>query len=252
MTIVAKASAFALAALGLAAAAAAQSPPTKPGQGLAVGQAVAQSPGRAAIAGVWLLEEGQNGAFAASPPLNAAARALHERRTSGVDPDPTLACMPMGYPRNMLTRLPIQIVVNDRQALVVYPTGLRTRRIFLDGRQHDPEADPSYNGEAIGRWEGDVLVSQSYNFKDTWFDHTGVPHGPRLEVTERIRALDGGARLEIEMTAVDPDVFTAPWRTVKTYRAQPGRLILDFSCQENVRANPKWAHTAEGPLYDLK
>ena len=43
----------------------------------------------------------------------------------------------------------------------------QARWIYLDGREHsDPNIYvPSYNGESIGRWEGDTLVVDTRNFE---------------------------------------------------------------------------------------
>jgi hypothetical protein len=212
--------------------------------------AQARPASRPDLAGVWQLEEGQSTTFAnttpgraEAPPLTPQAAALLDSRRAGRSADPTLQCMPMGFPRNMMTRLPIEIVQSRRQVVLLFATGLRARRVYTDGRKHDDDIDPSFNGESIGRWQGDTLVVDTRGFKDTWLDSDGAPHSEALHVVERIRRLAGGHELEDRITVEDPVMLSRPWSTRKLYRAMPGLKLIDYTCQEHARQNPRWAST---------
>jgi hypothetical protein len=201
------------------------------------------------LSGIWQLEEDQSTTFASTapghaeaPPLTPDGAALLEARRAGRSADPTLACMPMGFPRNMMTRLPVEVIQTQRQVVLMFATGLRARRVYTDGRRHDDDIDPSFNGESIGQWRGDTLVVDTRGFKDTWLDSDGAPHSEALRVVERIRRLPSG-RLEDRMTLEDPAVLSKPWTTRKVYKAMPGLKLIDYTCQEHVRKNPKWAST---------
>lgn len=202
------------------------------------------------LSGVWQLEEGQSTTFAntapgraEAPPMTPRAAALLDSRRAGKVADPTAQCMPMGFPRNMMTRLPIEIVQSRRQVVLLFATGLRARRVYTDGRGHDDDIDPSFNGESIGRWRGDTLVVDTRGFKDTWLDSDGAPHSEALHVVERIRRLPGGTQMEDRMTIDDPATLSGPWSTRKLYRAWPGLKLIDYTCQEHVKQNPRWAST---------
>jgi hypothetical protein len=41
-----------------------------------------------------------------------------------------------------------------------------TRQVFLDGRGHPKELDPTWLGHSIVRWEGDTLVVDTVGFND--------------------------------------------------------------------------------------
>ena len=64
-----------------------------------------------------------------------------------------------------------------------------------DGRPHsDPDVVvPSWNGESIGRWEGDTLVVDTKHFTGHhhWVD-SGVPASDALHIVERIKPLNDG------------------------------------------------------------
>ena len=61
------------------------------------------------------------------------------------------------------------------------------RIVPTDGRKHRADADESYLGDAVGRWEGDTLVIETVNFnEDTWLTDDGAFHTRALRVTERL------------------------------------------------------------------
>ena len=66
------------------------------------------------------------------------------------------------------------------------------RRIYLDGRPHPKDFDPSYVGHSIGHWEGDTLVVDTIGFKpQAILLQEGVPHGEDARVEERYRMVAG-------------------------------------------------------------
>src|SRR5438876_2894719 len=69
--------------------------------------------------------------------------------------DPAFYCKPQGVPR---MGAPSQIVQTPGQVVFLYGASNLFRVIPTDGRPHRADADPSYLGDAIGRWEGDSLV----------------------------------------------------------------------------------------------
>ncbi len=82
------------------------------------------------IAGVWVL------APASSPPpaLTPAGQAARDANRASLAPgavslDPTAQCLPMGFPRNMATHFPIQIVQTPGQVTMIFQAGIRVRRI---------------------------------------------------------------------------------------------------------------------------
>jgi hypothetical protein len=63
------------------------------------------------------------------------------------------------------------------------------RIIYLDGRPHsDPDiVVPSFNGESIGRWEGNTLVVDTKYFPGHhhWMDQAGVSDSGKRSVAHR-------------------------------------------------------------------
>jgi hypothetical protein len=88
------------------------------------------------------------------------------------------------------------------------------RLVPIDGRPHNPDADPSYFGDSVGHWEGDTLVVDVTKLNDeTWLaggdGGSGYFHTDALHVVERYTRV--GDTLRWEATAEDPGVLTKPW-----------------------------------------
>jgi hypothetical protein len=78
------------------------------------------------------------------------------------------------------------------------------RQIFMDGRKHPEDPDPTWYGHSVGKWEGDTLVIDSVGFNDKfWFDFIGTPHTEKLHTIERYTRTNIGT-LVIETTIDDP------------------------------------------------
>jgi len=133
--------------------------------------------------------------------------------------DPSNNCMPAGVPR---AGSPSFIAQTPTYFIFIYPgqggliaTQTSYRMVPVDGRKHTPlqELDGSYTGEAIGHWEGDTLVVDSYGFvSSTWFGQIGgYFHSENMHVVERFHR--DGNTLTWTATVEDPDVLLEPWTT---------------------------------------
>jgi hypothetical protein len=107
------------------------------------------------------------------------------------------------------------------------------RQIFLDGRGHPKDMDPTWYGDSIGTWDGDTLVVDSVGFNDKfWFDFAGHPHTEQLHVTEKFHRRDLG-NLDMEVTIVDPGTYTRPWVSKRTSALMQNYEIQEYICNEN-------------------
>ena len=107
------------------------------------------------------------------------------------------------------------------------------RTIYLDGRPHsDPDiVVPSFNGESIGRWEGDTLVVDTKYFVNDhhWID-TGIPASDQLHIVERIKLINAGNTLEIAYTMTDPKGWEGDWNVTKRWNRVEDMDIAEVSC----------------------
>ena len=151
--------------------------------------------------------------------------------------DPGANCIPGGMPRIMVNPYPMEILQQPDRVTFLFEYQNQIRRVFMDGRKHPPEIDPTYLGHSIARWEGDVLVIETVGLRgDTMFDATGIPHSDKLKVVERIYK-ESPTKLVDEITAIDPEALSQPWTVKRTYTYRPDFQIMENVCLENNR-NP--------------
>jgi hypothetical protein len=173
------------------------------------------------------------------PPMLPWAADLLEKRIkdseAGYPFASTLAlCLPGGVPLMLFgDDVPVQILENSGQVTMLFMEGNRFRVIPMNAK-HPEYIDPSFMGDAVGRWEGDTLVIDNLGFKErTTLDQIGMPHTEQLRVTERYRRT-GKESMEIRVTIDDPGAFTQPWEAKVNYRlAPPGTRMTEDVCENN-------------------
>jgi hypothetical protein len=107
---------------------------------------------------------------------------------------------------------PRQIIELPNEMVFLYEdmSGDPYRIIYTDGRAHRADADPTYNGDSVGHWDGDTFVVEATNFADdTWFGENGDFHSQAMRVIERFWI--AGDNLAYQVTIDDPNVLTQPW-----------------------------------------
>src|SRR5437667_4426254 len=115
-------------------------------------------------------------------------------------------CWPAGVPIMMTRVWPVAMIQLPTSIFMISELMNSLRVVYMDGRPHtDPDlAVRSFNGESIGRWEGDTLVIDTTNFvaDHHWID-SGIPASDALHIVERVRMTNEGKTLETEYTLTD-------------------------------------------------
>ena len=186
-------------------------------------------------------------------PILPAARAIRDARKE--QDDPYLYCMPQGvvrgqpYPwrfvQNYTHKAPTHLFKLEEGNIHSY------RQIFMDGRKHPAELDPSWFGHSIGSWDGDTLVVDTVGFNDKfWFDRRGHPHTEQLHTIERFTRVNMG-RMEIKTTVDDPGAYSKPWNARRNFtRSTTGFLRYQQIC--SVRENRRFEDNLAKPALTPK
>ena len=149
--------------------------------------------------------------------------------------DPTEICIPPGVPRAMLQPFPWEIVQARGRIVIIYEYQALPRQIFMDGRGHPADLEPTYMGHSIGKFEGDTLIIDTAGLNDkTWLDPMGLPHSDALHVIERIRRVDHETLVD-DYTIHDPKAYTKTWTAQRTFKLKPDWQIQEYVCAENNR-----------------
>ncbi|HTI41439.1 MAG TPA: hypothetical protein VL693_06415 [Vicinamibacterales bacterium] len=149
--------------------------------------------------------------------------------------DTAFFCKPGGVPRIGPPHAILQAPGMPIVFLYQLGAGNSFRQVPTDTREHDDIAlsiGNMYNGDSIGRWEGNTLVVETVGFIDeTWIGIYGWFHSDKMKVVERISRV--GDTLHYQATVEDPEIFTRPWTmnpwvSVKTNE----RIIENPPCVE--------------------
>ncbi|MDB5460728.1 MAG: hypothetical protein JWO72_2469 [Caulobacteraceae bacterium] len=175
------------------------------------------------------------------PPLTpaAAARLMEIRRSLAEGKaifNPTAACHPFGIPYK-LAGGEFEMLFSPGRVTMLYPSG-DYRRIFLDGRGHPADYDPTYYGHSIGHWEGDTLVIDTVDIRSP--DTQIEPHiakGPDMHVVERWRPV-GPDKIEVAITMTDPSILTKPWAVKVSMSRTTDTELGEALCTDNNRSKP--------------
>lgn len=191
------------------------------------GPAPRAADGRPDLSGVWFGNLDANPAKPVALPWAAALVA--ERVANDFRDAPEASC----WPGPLLTAPILYKFVQAPSLLVQLIEGPGAyRQVFLDGRAHPDDLDPTWMGHSVGRWEGDTLVVDTVGFNGRGWLPDAYPHTEALHVVERYSRPDL-ARLNVDMTIEDPGAFTAPWELHMVWELLPGEELLEFVCNEN-------------------
>ncbi len=168
-------------------------------------------------------------------PFQPWAQAVaQDRRQNAFEPH--TRCKPSGGPRQFLTPYGVEFVeLPELQRIFIFDVGgpHTFRIIYMDGREHPKNLEPSYYGHNVGRWEGDTLVVDSVGYNEKfWFDRGTHPHTEQLHMIERFTRVDFD-NIRYEVTIDDPGAYTGPWSGQFNLRNTPGDELFEYICQEN-------------------
>ena len=186
-------------------------------------------------------------------------------------PDPHNQCWPEPPPFTMSIQLGMELLQQGNEVLLLYQADHKVRHVRMNV-PHPAHVIPTWQGDSVGHYEGDILVVDTVGIKTgplAVIDRYGTPFSDSLHVVERYRLIDGEAAaeairrhrrtftlaedpvrydaygaeidldakkaaLQVEVTVDDPGVFTSPWSGLVTYQ----RVIGDWPemvCAENLR-----------------
>jgi hypothetical protein len=154
-----------------------------------------------------------------------------DMETGTQDPDSVARCLAFGVVR--FGTMPMEVIQTPGQVTMNLGVLHDIRRIYMDGIGHTVGADPSFNGDSVGRWEGDTLVVETNNLRAGTIDREGAPYSDKLTVVERIKRVSP-TRLEIETTMTDPEALQEPYVIQRAYTPMPpGSRFEEYLCENN-------------------
>jgi hypothetical protein len=149
-------------------------------------------------------------------------------------------CDPPGVPRIYMYPWELTFIQTPNIVYILYEFTNMWRAVHMD-RGHPKDPENTWNGDSVGKYEGDTLVIDTIGLSDkTWLDQTGHPHSDALHVIEHLRRISHD-ELELSVTIDDPKAYTKTFSSSKVFRltnAPMGETLCAYSemkkFQENV------------------
>ncbi len=163
----------------------------------------------------------------------AAARAAAQRPPAGPEEmSNSYRCITTGVPKlgglYGAGHFSYYQILQTRDYVVVATETIHDARIIpLTARPHLPSTVRQWNGDSIGRWEGDTLVVETTNFSPK---SNFMGSSDQLHLVERFTRVSPDT-INFEMTVSDATTWTRPWTAMVPLRRTPDR-IHEFACHE--------------------
>jgi hypothetical protein len=169
-------------------------------------------------------------------PFQPWAKAVYDQRQ--IDQfEPHTRCKASGASRQFSTPYGTELLeAPDYKRIYIMDEGgpHSYRIIYMDGRSHPANLEPTNYGHSIGHFEGDTLVVDTIGYNEKfWIDTRGTPHTEKLHFVERFTRKDFNT-MEYVATIDDPGAYTQPWTTsVFTMRWTANSDLFEYICQDN-------------------
>jgi hypothetical protein len=162
-------------------------------------------------------------------PWAVEERIDRNRPERGYD-DPTAHCFPAGVPRSMYVPTSFQIVQTPGYVVILHER-ISWRIIALNRRAHLPDKIRLWQGDSIGRWEGDTLIVDTANLNGkTWLNEGSEIVSYAERVIEKFTP-SGPNKISYEATVTDPVVYTRPWTIAVSFNREKFELT-EAACHE--------------------
>jgi hypothetical protein len=162
---------------------------------------------------------------------------------TGGEYDPLSDCRPPGTPRWFTEPFLHEFIVTPKQTWLINEMVNDARRVYTDGREHtlDDDAYPSANGDTIGFWDGDMLVTHTKHLMAGQYQRGVQPnYSEQVTTVERWRKVDPKT-LQADVWVFDPVNLAEPWYSrqgwTKLTNDDHILRIRYWDCKENSNNN---------------
>jgi hypothetical protein len=166
------------------------------------------------------------------------AKAEHLKATGG-EYDPISDCRPPGTPRWLTEPFLKEYFIAPHETLLLNEMVNDVRRVYTDGREHTAEDDayPSWNGDTIGFWDGDILVTHTKYLMSGQYQRGVQPnYSDQVTTVERWRKVDPKT-VQADVWVFDPVNLAKPWYTRQSWSKLTNDdhqlRIRYWDCREN-------------------
>ena len=195
------------------------------------------SEGNPDLSGVWVI---RGDPYPEQPEALPWAAELFEERVANYGRDhPHTRCLPsQPWKPGGATPFITKVIQTPELLIILSESVPGHRQVFLDGRDHPENPNPSWTGHSIGRWEGDTLVVDTVGFNARGWSGN-YPRTEMMHLEERYTRSEYGY-MDVRVTIEDPGVFIEPWVLNMRHDFAPQEELIEYVCENN-----KWAREVE-------
>ena len=186
--------------------------------------------GRPDLSGVW---------FHTTDPLQEPPRALpwaeqlaQERIANVFRDHPHTECLPGELYAPGAVSFMLKLVQTPDLLVILFEDVPGFRQVFLDGRDHPTNPNPTWMGHSVGHWDGDTLVVETVGFNDRGWNWDGYPRTEQMRLEERFTRSAYG-RIDVQVMIDDPGVFEEPWVRGMRLDLAPQEELFEYVCENN-------------------
>ncbi len=180
---------------------------------------------------------------------DAEARRDEYARQENDDPNfisPWDRCITRGVPGGLFPagyNNAYQIIQTPGYVVIHYEMIHMARIIPTNNRPHLPADIRQWDGDSVGRWEGNTLVVDITNYNGRGWIATnaasarvkGIHQSDQLHVVERFTRTSANT-IDYQVTVTDPKNYTAPWTVQIPMNRDDGYQIYEYACHEGNHA----------------
>ena len=157
----------------------------------------------------------------------------YNKTSKGQAYDPESACLPAGVPRSTGLPYPFRLLQQPGLIAMLIEGNVHTyRMIFMDGKPHPEDVNPTWMGHSTGKWEGTTLVIDSVGFNDkTWLDPGGHVHTDKLHTIERFTRTNKQT-IDYKIIIDDAGAYTKPYEGGFNLRYSENQELFEYVCQQ--------------------
>jgi hypothetical protein len=109
------------------------------------------------------------------------------------------------------------------------------RAVYMDGRGHPENVEPTPQGHSIGRWEDGALVVDTVAFAEQQsVNGSGVPSSPQKHTIERYALTSDGTRMTIDVFLDDPAYLAEPYSGQLEWQYSPALTFHSYNCDPAI------------------
>lgn len=109
------------------------------------------------------------------------------------------------------------------------------RTVYMDGRDHPDDVEPTPQGHSIGRWEDGALIVDTVAFAEQQsVNGQGVPSSTQKHTIERYALSEDGRRLLIDVFLEDPVYLAEPFSGTLEWQYSPTLSFHSYNCDTEI------------------